>query len=42
LASGGCVNALLGIPAELDVLAILPFGYAVEAAGRAKKQRKPP
>ena len=35
------VNALLGIPAELDVLAILPFGYAVEAAGRAKKRRKP-
>ena len=35
------VNALLDIPAELDVLAILPFGYPVEALGRGKKQRKP-
>jgi hypothetical protein len=26
---------------RLDVLAILPFGYPVEAAGRGKKQRKP-
>jgi hypothetical protein len=25
----------------LDVLAILPFGYPVEAVGRGKKQRKP-
>ncbi len=35
------VNALLKIPAELEVLAILPFGYPVQAAGRGKKQRKP-
>ena len=35
------VKALLGIPAELDLLAILPFGYPVEAVGRGKKQRKP-
>jgi nitroreductase len=35
------VNALLNIPATLDVLAILPFGYPVERTGRGKKQRKP-
>src|SRR5262245_32449830 len=35
------VNALLGIPPELDVLAILPFGYPAERIGRGKKNRKP-
>lgn len=35
------VKSLLGIPAEMDVLAILPFGYPVQAAGKGKKQRKP-
>jgi nitroreductase len=35
------VNALLHIPAELDVLAILPFGYPAERLGGGKKQRKP-
>jgi nitroreductase len=35
------VKALLHIPTELDVLAILPFGYPVEHVGRGKKQRKP-
>jgi nitroreductase len=35
------VKALLHIPAELDVLAILPFGYPMERLGRGKKQRKP-
>jgi nitroreductase len=35
------VKALLDIPPELDVLAILPFGYPVESLGRGKKQRKP-
>lgn len=35
------VKALLGIPAELDMLAILPFGYPVETVGRGKKKRKP-
>jgi nitroreductase len=35
------VNALLGIPAEIDVLAILPFGYPVQAGGQGKKKRKP-
>ena len=35
------VKALLGIPAEMDVLAILPFGYPAQAVGRGKKKRKP-
>ena len=35
------VKALLDIPAGLDVLAILPFGYPARAVGRGKKQRKP-
>jgi nitroreductase len=35
------VNTLLGIPEDLDVLAILPFGYPSQAVGKGKKQRKP-
>jgi nitroreductase len=35
------VNALLGIPVQLDVLAILPFGYPTDKIGRGKKNRKP-
>ncbi len=35
------VKALLGIPDDLDVLAIIPFGYPAKAGGRGKKQRKP-
>ena len=35
------VKALLDIPAGLDVLAILPFGYPARAVGSGKKQRKP-
>src|SRR5262249_41195348 len=35
------VNALLGIPADRDVLAILPFGYPADRIGRGKKKRKP-
>jgi nitroreductase len=35
------VKSLLDIPARLDVLAILPFGYPTRAIGRGKKQRKP-
>jgi nitroreductase len=34
------VKALLDVPANLDVLAILPFGYPIRAVGRGKKQRK--
>ncbi len=32
---------LLGIPAGLDVVAIIPFGYPAQPGGRGKKQRKP-
>lgn len=35
------VNALLGIPEELDVLAIVPFGYPLQSIGKGHKQRKP-
>src|SRR5207247_9312422 len=35
------VNPLLGIPEEVSVLAILPFGYPVEAVGKGQKKRKP-
>ena len=34
-------RALLDIPAGLDVLAVLPFGYPARAVGRGTKQRKP-
>ena len=35
------VKSLLGIPDDLDVLAIIPFGYPPQARPRGKKQRKP-
>ena len=35
------VKPLLGIPKELDLLAILPLGYPAAALGRGKKERKP-
>jgi len=35
------VKGLLGIPDGLDVLAIVPFGYPVQATGRGEKDRKP-
>lgn len=35
------LNALLGIPDTLDVLAVLPFGYPVQPGGQGKKRRKP-
>ncbi|MBM3925704.1 MAG: nitroreductase [SAR202 cluster bacterium] len=35
------VNALLGIPKELDVIAVIPLGYPKKTLGRGKKQRKP-
>ena len=34
------VGSLLGIPAELDVLAVLPLGYPADAVGRGQKSRK--
>lgn len=34
------VNELLNIPDNLDVLAILPFGYPVKQLGQGKKNRK--
>lgn len=34
------VKALLSIPAGLDVLGVLPFGYPADAVGRGKKRRK--
>lgn len=35
------VKQLLGIPEELDVLAVLPFGYPAQAVGKGEKTRKP-
>jgi nitroreductase len=34
------VGQLLNVPAELDVLAILPFGYPAAPVGRGNKRRK--
>ena len=34
------VKPLLGIPDELEVLAIVPFGYPAQAHGGGKKERK--
>jgi nitroreductase len=35
------VNSLLGIPEEITILAIIPFGYPVAAIGKGNKKRKP-
>lgn len=35
------VKKLLGIPDNLDVLAIIPFGYPARPVGKGKKNRKP-
>jgi nitroreductase len=35
------IKALLGIPEEYEVLAVLPFGYPVEPGSQGKKERKP-
>jgi nitroreductase len=35
------VKSLLGVPAEMDVLAIVPFGYPAQSVGQGKKKRKP-
>src|SRR5437016_11334609 len=34
------VKPLLGIPNELDVLAVIPFGYPPQPVGKGKKNRK--
>lgn len=35
------VGRLLGVPAALDVVAIVPFGYPARPVGRGRKRRKP-
>ena len=35
------VKPLLGIPADVEVMAILPFGYPVKKLGKGRKNRKP-
>jgi nitroreductase len=35
------VKSIVGIPDEIDVLAIIPFGYPARTVGRGKKERKP-
>jgi nitroreductase len=35
------VKSLLSIPDNLDVLAIVPFGYPAQNIGKGKKKRKP-
>lgn len=35
------IKPLLGIPSEMHLLGIIPFGYPIQAAGQGKKKRKP-
>src|SRR5438876_9033634 len=35
------VNPLLGIPQDVSILAIVPFGYPDVAVGKGQKKRKP-
>ena len=35
------IKPLLGIPPEVDVIAIVPFGYPVKKLGKGRKNRKP-
>ncbi len=35
------VRPLLNIPDDLDILAIIPFGYPVKTVGKGSKRRKP-
>lgn len=37
----GEVKALLGVTDDLEVYAIIPFGYPAQAVGKGKKKRKP-
>jgi nitroreductase len=35
------VNPVLGIPEDITILAIIPFGYPADSIGKGRKQRKP-
>ncbi len=35
------IKSLLGVPDNLDLLAIIPFGYPAQTVGQGKKKRKP-
>jgi nitroreductase len=35
------INALLGIPEDITILTVLPFGYPADAIGKGQKKRKP-
>ena len=35
------INPVLGIPQEIEILSILPFGYPAAALGKGRKRRKP-
>jgi len=35
------VNPVLGIPEEIEILAIIPFGYPIATIGKGQKKRKP-
>ncbi|GCE14833.1 nitroreductase family protein [Tengunoibacter tsumagoiensis] len=35
------IHPLLGIPDDIEVLAVLPFGYPAKTLGKGNKQRKP-
>jgi nitroreductase len=37
----GEINTLLGIPDDIEVVSIVPFGYPAQAVGKGRKQRKP-
>ena len=35
------VNPVLGIPQEIEILAVVPFGYPAATIGKGRKNRKP-
>jgi nitroreductase len=35
------INTLLDIPDDITILAVIPFGYPVDAIGKGRKTRKP-
>ncbi len=34
------LHSLLGVPNDLDIIAVMPFGYPVKSIGKGKKKRK--